>query len=224
MQKKVQEMYPPLLKNFPNRPAQGFSLLEVLISIIVLCFGILGAVGMQAASLQVNREAKLQAVAVRFAEELGELMRGNKGISVLGTSNPYLLSIASADEAPTDPGCGYPGAGQAACNNTDPVQAAKKIAQRDVYEWWLRLNNALPGVRVEVCQDSTPYEASTGLPQWDCSNTGGVLAIKIGWTRSNILRGATGTDATSASETNTGAFDRALRPGVVFPITSGSTS
>ena len=36
---------------------RGFSLLEVLISIVVLSFGVLGAAGLQATSLQANREA-----------------------------------------------------------------------------------------------------------------------------------------------------------------------
>ncbi len=206
----------PLLPTSRTQKTHGFSLIEVLVSIIVLCFGVLGAVGLQAASLQSNREAKLQAVATRYGEELAELMRGNKGVAVLTSSNPYLVAIKSGDGDPTNPNCGYPGL--SACTD------AATTAQRDVYEWWKRLDQALPGARVAVCQDSTPYEATSGLPQWACSGSGGVLAIKIGWTRGNTLRGATGTDATSTSTTNTGAFDRALRPGIVFPITPGSTS
>ena len=195
---------------------RGFSLLEVLISIIVLSFGILGAAGLQAASLQANREAKLQAVATRYAEELAELMRSNKGVSILTSSNPYLLAVKSGDTSPADPSCGYPG--KAACAD------ATATANRDVFEWWSRLDQALPGARVAVCQDSTPYDATTGLPQWACTGTGGVLTIKVGWTRANTLRGATGTDATTTTTANTGAFDRALRPGVVFSVIPGSTT
>ena len=62
----------------PLQPQRGFSLIEVLISIVVLCFGVLGMVGLQAASLQANREARLQSTAVRMAEEMAELMRSNK--------------------------------------------------------------------------------------------------------------------------------------------------
>ena len=47
---------------------QGFSLVEVLVAIVVLSFGLLGMVGMQAFSLQSNREARLQGQA---AQRLG---------------------------------------------------------------------------------------------------------------------------------------------------------
>lgn len=201
-------------KFYTHRLEQGFSLLEVLISMIVLSFGVLGAVGLQVASLQVNREAKLQAIAVRYAEELAELMRSNKGVAVLESSNPYLLSVKSGDTGPADPACGYPG--KSACVNLE------KIAQRDAFEWWKRIDDELPGVRVAVCQDSTPYEASTGLPQWVCTGTGGTLAIKIGWTRKNTMPGAIENDATDTNAANAGAFDRALRPSVVFAINPGS--
>ena len=39
---------------------QGFSLVEVLVAIVVLSFGLLGMVGMQAFALQSNQEARLQ--------------------------------------------------------------------------------------------------------------------------------------------------------------------
>ena len=198
---------------------RGFSLLEVLISIVVLSFGVLGAAGLQATSLQANREARLQATAARFGEELAELMRGNKGVSIKttnATDNPYLIALKSGDSDPTNPDCGYPG--KSACTT------GVAIAQRDIYEWWKRVNTELPGARVSVCEDNSPYETSSGLPQWTCSNSGGVLVLKIGWTRANTLRGATGTNATSTTGANSGAFDKALRPGIVFTVTPGSST
>lgn len=207
----------------------GFSLLEVLISIIVLSFGVLGAVGLQATSLQANREARLQASAARLGEEIAELMRGNKNIAIKTTSsaeNPYLVSIKSGDSDPANPNCGYPGKNACATN--------EDIAKRDVYDWWKRIDGikndpdndypaTLPGARVVICEDSTPYDGS-GLPQWACSNSGGLLVLKMGWTRANTLRGATGTDATDANTVNTGAFDKALRPSILFPINPGSST
>ena len=58
--------------------AAGFTLLEVLVAIVVLSFGVLGMVGLQTAALNAHREARLQSVGVRLASELAELMRGNK--------------------------------------------------------------------------------------------------------------------------------------------------
>lgn len=210
-------------------PAQrGFSLIEVLISIVVLCFGILGMVGLQAASLQANREARLQSTAVRLAEEMAELMRSNKTTALKTTGNPYLVDVNSASSL-TAATCGMPS------SSTD-CTSGDMVGERDVYEWLTRAVTGtkdsagawisrpeLPGARVVICQDSTPYDSS-GLPQWACSGSGGTLVLKMGWTRANTLRGATGTDASSTSSANTGAFDKALRPAVTFTITPGSTS
>ncbi|RYF01998.1 MAG: hypothetical protein EOO32_01705 [Comamonadaceae bacterium] len=64
----------------------GFSFIEGLVSIAVLCFGVLGMVGRQASSLQANRETRLQSIAVRvpewLAEQMAEMMRGKKSRSL----------------------------------------------------------------------------------------------------------------------------------------------
>ena len=209
---------------------RGFSLLEVLISILVLSFGILGAAGLQASSLQVTREARLQASAMRLAEELGEMMRSNKGLAtnLSASPNPYVFDAEAGDTPFTKPNCGYP-------TSSNPCTTAQDIAQRDLYEWWERVQgmedeadmprvrNELPGARVVICQDTALYDASH-LPQWTCNDTGGTLVVKIGWTRTNTLRGATGTDATTTTDANTGAFDKALRPAIIFPLIPGSTT
>src|ERR1035437_6960909 len=72
------------------RGHSGFSLIEVLVSIVVLSFGLLGMVGMQAAALQSNREARLQSAGVVLTRELADMIRGNKieGVKPTG-SNPY---------------------------------------------------------------------------------------------------------------------------------------
>ena len=214
--------------SIPKTHEQGFSLLEVLVSIVILSLGVLGVVGMQASSLQANREVRVQADGLRFADELAELMRGNKQISIQLTpsDNPYLIS--SLDNL-KDPGCGLPTSTAASCDST------YKVAQRDVFEWAARVKSVHPerdsvppgenigGKRVVVCEDATPYDAN-GLPQWSCSGTGGILILKMGWTKSSTLRGATGDDATDTSSSNMGAFDKALRPSIVLSITPGSSS
>ncbi|MBY0409356.1 MAG: type IV pilus modification protein PilV, partial [Burkholderiaceae bacterium] len=77
-----------------RRTAKGFTLIEVLVSIVVLSFGMLGMVGVQAFALQSNREARLQSQATNLARELAEMMRGNNqvGIQTATADNPYLIS------------------------------------------------------------------------------------------------------------------------------------
>ena len=75
----------------PAAAQSGFSLIEVLVAIVVLSLGMLGAVGMQTTAMQSNREARSQAVATTFSRELAEKMRGNHAIAIQTTAsnNPY---------------------------------------------------------------------------------------------------------------------------------------
>lgn len=84
----------------PKRAVYGFSLLEILISIVILSVGLLGVVGLQAAALKANREALHQSPASRYGREIGEMMKGNRAISSLTTAadNPYLVSYDSASD------------------------------------------------------------------------------------------------------------------------------
>lgn len=186
---------------------QGFSLVEVLVSIVILSFGLLGMVGLQASALQANREARIQSVAIGLARELAEMMRGNKNVALLTANNPYLGNFTSPLTPTSASYCLNVAAGTTACANSTA------IANAQMTEWLARVDNELPGARVNVCTDSAPFDAN-GLPQWACTatGTGATLVIKIGWTRGS----------TNRTQTGNAAFDRATRPAVVLPITAGT--
>jgi type IV pilus assembly protein PilV len=196
----------------PDRAASqarnaGFTLLEVLVAIVVLSFGLLGVVGLQAASLQANKEARNQSSAVRLARELGDLMRGNKNVANDHNSanNQYLVdytgTLPTADED---------------CYAATCTTAAN-VAAFQLREWLSRAAVDLPGLHVKICYDSAPYDAD-GMPQWACDDSGGagVAVVKIGWTRMATDRGVS---ASSAAESG---LDRATRPGAVVPLIAGS--
>jgi len=191
-------------------PHAGFTLLEVLVSIVVLSFGLLGMVGLQAASLQANRDARLQSVASLMARGLAEMIRGNKVVANLTTANPYQGSFTSPLVATTPDYC--LSAGATAC--TSPTEAA----QAEMTEWLARADALLPGARVVVCNDAAPFDAN-GIPQWACTaptgSSANLMAIKIGWTRSTTKKAVTGADT---------ALDKATIPTIVIPVTAGSIS
>jgi type IV pilus assembly protein PilV len=195
----------------------GFSLIEVLVSIVILSFGLLGMAGMQAASLQSNREARLQSSAVVLARELAEMIRGNKLAGVLpAATNPYLGSFNSPLAVTTPSYCLSVGA--TACTGATPLAAATAIGNAQMTEWLARVDAELSGARVDICVDSAPFDAS-GLPQWACTAAGGVVVLKIGWTRGSTNRSLSVTPAASAPS----ALERATIPGVVLPVTAGNT-
>lgn len=54
---------------------QGSTLLEVLVSIIIIAFGLLGLAGLQATSVKSNHSAYLRSQATLLAYDMGERMR-----------------------------------------------------------------------------------------------------------------------------------------------------
>lgn len=187
----------------------GFTLVEILVAIVVLSFGVLGVVGMQAAALQSNRAARNQSTAVALGRELADIMRGNKDVALAATaaSNPYLIANYPTTVAPTLSGNCF----TSAC--TSPLAVAKF----DMNRWLARVSAALPQARVVVCFDDSPY-ASTGAfagqPQWACSSgSNQTLVVKIGWTQKSLNTSSTGASQAAA----TGS-----QPSVILPLTPGS--
>ena len=199
-----QDSRPPrAVRNLHCRIQVGFSLVEVLVAIIILSIGMLGAVGMQSAAMQANKESRNQNSAVTFARELGEKMRGNHTVAIQTTSadNPYLFdttltgtsSVATFSVNCFTTGCPIP----------------KDIATWDVADWQARIQATLPTPRVKVCFDKAPYDSS-GNARWACTNDGDLSVVKMSWTSSN-----TAGSLTFASTTGI--------PLVVLPLTAGSS-
>lgn len=183
---------------------KGFSILEVLIALVVLSLGVLGAVGMQAAALKSNKEVRYQAVAATFAKELAEKMRGNHTVAIQTTAanNPYLVNTLTTPFVATvpddDENCF-----KSAC------ATGSIVAAWDMFDWQTRLEEALPSPKVVICFDATPYTAA-GLAQWVCSDTGDTVVVKMSWTRTNTAGALEFATATT-------------EPQIVIPLTAGSS-
>jgi len=180
-------------------------MIEVLVSIVILSFGLLGMVGLQAAALQTNRDARLQSSAVTLARELAEIMRGNKDVALLTTGNPYLVTTSTPLVPPTANYCLKVGS---TCGS------ALLAGQAEMTDWLERVDAELPGAKVTVCRDTAPYNGTgtdVGLPTWNCTpvNANDPIVIKIGWTRASLK-------AATASETAA-----SKPPSVMLSVTPG---
>lgn len=198
----------------------GFSLVEVLVSIVVLCIGLLGMVGLQANSLQATREARLQSSGVALARDLAEMVRGNRAAGVLAASaNPYIVNTSNPLAPTTANYClsvGSSCVGTGANAAAIATATAAAIGNAEMTEWLARVDDALPGAKVVVCFDDSPYDGS-GAPKWACTSTAtsSTLVVKIGWSRANFNR-------SNNTNPTTGATDRASIPAVVLPLTAGT--
>ncbi len=154
----------------------GFSMIEVLVSILVLAAGVIGAAGMQLAALRTTRQSAFQSAAVQLASELADKMRANDSqMKRADGANPFLaLQYQAAD--------GDPPASAKSCYATDCD--GSELAEFDIYEWKKRVKAALPGGRAVVCRDAKPWDSSANSLTWDCTAgavDGGSLVIKLGW-------------------------------------------
>ncbi len=102
----------------------GSSLLEVLISMVVLGIGILGLLALQTTALKTNQLAVTRTLASGLAVEITELMRANKTAAENGN---YDLSI------------------------TDTVSSASTVAESDLKSWQSHLTQ-LPSGKGSISQ------------------------------------------------------------------------
>jgi len=192
---------------FTRTDQGGFSLVEVLVTIVILSIGMLGSAGMQTAALQANSQTRYQVVAAALASELAEVMRGNHrvALSTEPATNPYLIDYSTGALAAPPVDCLV----ESCSGSTDEDRLSN--AQWQVHEWLGRLHAELPSPRVRICFDSTPFHATSGAAEWGCDDTGDVMVAKIAWTRINTQGTLMfGSEATS--------------PLVVIPVTAGSAS
>jgi type IV pilus assembly protein PilV len=92
----------------------GFTLIEVLISLLVLSIGLLGLASLQATSLRFNNDSSAQTQATYLANDMADRMRAN--VSVAAT---YPGKAGAQDNTCYSPGGCSPSA----------------MAGNDIYEW-----------------------------------------------------------------------------------------
>lgn len=132
--------------------AQGFSLLEVLITLVILAIGLLGLAGLQATGLQQNHSAYMRSQATQFAYDIADRMRANSiSVDQYLTSDP---STASQQAGCTSSGC-----------------TSNQMAENDLYEWYQVLSKALPSAEAVISRASGIYTVEIN---WDDNHDGAV--------------------------------------------------
>lgn len=128
---------------------QGFTLIEVLVSVIVLAVGLLGLAALQTTALRFNHDAQLRSIAVLQVNTMADRMRANK----VGVTNGNYNALSGI---PTStPSC-------TSCNPSD-------IAQRDLYQWNSTNNQVLPGGTGTVTVNGNLHTITI---MWDQDRTG----------------------------------------------------
>lgn len=150
------------MKAPPTKHVYGYAMLEVLISILIIAFGLLGLAGLQGTSIRNNHSAYLRNQATLYAYDIADRMRANRD----GYVNGYYHLGTAADTA----AC-HPSGAPSGCT-------AQEMAKYDLLVWG-QLLGQLPGGVGIVCIDKTPGDGTFAAPL--CDGLGVQYVAKIWW-------------------------------------------
>jgi type IV pilus assembly protein PilV len=125
------------------RRSAGFSMVEVLVSVVILCIGLLGTAGLMSTSLRNTNTAYYRSLATIFADDILDRMRAN-------------LSAAKNGDYDLDPG-------------GDPGGASNTMSYFDCTDWKDALATELPGGLGSITIDGDGVALIT--ISWDGDNT-----------------------------------------------------
>jgi len=199
--------------------AAGFTMLEALVAIIVLAFGVLGVANLLIKSFRFAQQSSYDIVALQLANDMADRMRANEA----QTLNKAFDNIDT----------GSPGAQLSDTSNlyktactAAPIDCAPVTAAFDIAEWVNRVQSSLPGGRAVICRDANTYSLTSGY-DWPCSQpdasnpSNTPLVIKIGWVSrftdrqgADVAAGTTMPDSAAANGSATPQLVVVVLPGV----------
>ncbi|MEN7526161.1 type IV pilus modification protein PilV [Cupriavidus sp. 2SB] len=195
---------------FRCRKAAGFTMLEALVAIVVLAFGVLGVANLLIKSFRFAQQSSYDVVALQLANDMADRMRAHQ---LLVDGGAFNLDTKLGTPQVSDADNLYKTACLGASTVCQPVSAAFDMA-----EWSRRVTTTLPGGRAIICRDIGTWSATTGY-EWNCSPaanpTNAPLVIKIGWISRFNDSGDAGTpDGTKADGSATVQIVVVVTPGV----------
>ena len=166
------------------RKQTGFSMIELLVSVVIMSIGVLGMAGLQIISMQQNRSALLQGEATLRANDILDRIRANPNTDYAALLNdtPGTTSDCVGDSA----------------NCSETAMAAYDIAQ-----WQCSLNStAADGSTHTVCDN---FDIKGVLPGGFCTDvtdscaggsidlTSGIYTVSVQWVDQQQVDNAGGT-------------------------------
>jgi type IV pilus assembly protein PilV len=158
----------------------GFTLVEILVSIVIGAIGLMGVARLQLVTLQNNSASQFRSIAIQLASDMFERMRTNQESVNGGAYNqPATSATATAYTTP--------------CSNVGSCTTAQRAAG-DLADAMAQARAVLPGGVIIVCIDSgsganPSYNGTLIDPQ--CDGIGNIHAVKVFWQddRSNTTTG-----------------------------------
>jgi type IV pilus assembly protein PilV len=143
-----------------SRFADGFSLLEVLIALLVLSIGLLGLAALQTVGLTFNRQSYGRTQATLQAYDIIDRIRANKNNNAVVNSNYDNVTLGAT-----------PGTVDCATSTCDSDQ----MAQYDIRTWNNANKSILPQGKGVICRGTLDATFNT------CTVGGSIYSVGIKW-------------------------------------------
>lgn len=149
--------------------SRGFSMLEVLVTLIIIMLGILGLAGMQMLAINSTQIAKTRSLAAILASSLTAEMQANVGYWGSSAADTDVKGDGSIDFTKTSlPGNSTLNAFSDNCQSTSCTAA--KMAAYDMKKWGVSLATLLPSGTGNVsCNGAVPVVCTIAV-QWKEKN------------------------------------------------------
>jgi type IV pilus assembly protein PilV len=156
---------------------RGMTMIEVLVSIAVFAFGMLGVAGLMVLGIKSSYSSQQRSFATQLAYDIMDRTRANNVGANAGNYNQAASSSSAAAYTTQKTACVGATASATGCIAAD-------MAQNDLYEWEANvkkvLGNSAAGI---ICLDSSgqpgSYNGTTITPQ--CDGLGATYSVKIYW-------------------------------------------
>lgn len=182
----------------------GVTLLEVLVSMVVLAVGMLGVAGLNLLSLRTTQEAGGRAIAAQLTQEIADKLR---------LANPTDLAtyVSTNGTSKIDTAGAPPDCFNKVCSGNDQIAHsvitwAKSITDNGLSGLDKARYSRLPDGSAVICFDSTPSDGTAAAPACDGAPNS-PIAIKIWWTER-----ARNDSTAAAAQTSTQFFSTSMVP------------
>ncbi len=182
--------------------ASGFSLVEVMVALVVICVGLLGIAKMQALALSGTNIARQRSMAAFLAASLASTMNSNRtywaSAAAVAASTPTPITITSATATITP--ATLAGVGNAACigpaslvPSCPGTAGSQTLAGFDLTRWSAIVAPLLPNaVTTITCQGAIQPPS---------------CIIQMTWTEQAVMTNNAAQNATGTGEVNAGQFE-----------------
>ena len=149
----------------PTRCEAGFTMIEVLVALLVMAFGMLGIVSLLLVSTRANTSSILKQQAVQSAYNVVDKIRANRQAALAGN---YTITDIPSSGAPVIPAAPTPDCSTAVCST------AAQLATYDTWYWLAKDVVQLPSGAGSITTAPAPAPLSsntliTVTVQWDDS-------------------------------------------------------